>query len=133
MDTKEIARSWFANIDRKNFGALEALLDPEHRFASPMTPAPVGPKEHLGMIQAMTGAFTGEHHLELVLADGHHAVVRGRWKGRHTGTFNGIAATNNAVEFTFIDILELRNGKVGREAFEMNLGTLLQQIGAVAG
>lgn len=51
--------------------------------------------------------------------------------GTHTGEFNGIAATGNTVEFTFVDILHVVNGKVVKEHFELNPMTFMQQIGAM--
>lgn len=130
MDNKTLAKKWFSSIDKHDWSVIEGLMDAEHRFVNPMTPAPIGPKEHLGVMQGMTSAFAGEHILDLVLSDGQHAVVRGRWKGRHTGNFNGLAATGKNVEFTFTDIFQVRDNKVVNEYFEMNPGSLMQQIGA---
>jgi predicted ester cyclase len=131
MTNKEIAKTWFASIDQQNFDRIKFLMDARHTFANPMTPTPIGPDEHIGMMQMMTSGFTGEHHLDLILEDHDHAVVRGRWKGKHTGEFNGLPATGKPVEFTFIDIFEIVNEKVRRETFEMNPMTIMVQIGAV--
>lgn len=131
MTNKEIAMAWFANIDKNNFDGVKNLMDSNHSFQNPMTPAPVGIDQHIGMMQMMTSAFSGAHILELIIEDEGHAVVKGRWKGTHTGEFNGIPATNKPVEFTFIDIFEIVNGKVRKEAFEMNPMSIMQQIGAV--
>lgn len=131
MTNKDIAKSWFAAIDKKDFAALKKLLAPDHQFHNPMTPQPLGVDEHIGMIQQMTSAFSGEHKLTLLVADDSHVAVRGRWTGKHTGEFNGIPATGKPVDFTFTDILEIKNGKVSREAFEMNPMTFMSQIGAM--
>ena len=131
MTNKEIAKAWFAAIDKKDYSTIKNLMHPEHRFHNPMTSAPIGVDEHIGMMQNMNSAFTGEHRLELILEEGNHVAVHGRWKGTHTGEFNGIPATNNPVEFTFTDIFEIVNGKVRKEAFELNPMTLMVQIGAV--
>ncbi len=96
-----------------------------------MTPQPLGPDEHIGMMQQMTSSFAGKHELTLLVEDSTHIAVRGRWTGKHTGEFNGIPATGNPVDFTFIDIFEIKNGKVAREAFEMNPMTMMAQIGAM--
>lgn len=131
MDPKTFAKTWFANIDKQNWAGVEQMIDEKHRFHDPMTPAPVGKEEHLGMMKGMTAAFTGEHELMLVMAEGDHVAVSGRWKGTHTGEFNGIAATGNKVEFTFVDILHVVNGKVVKEHFELNSMVFMQQIGAM--
>jgi predicted ester cyclase len=130
MTNKEIAKAWFAGIDKNDFNSVKELMHPDHKFYNPMTPAPAGIDEHLGLMQMMTSAFSGEHKLELVIEDQNHAVVRGRWKGKHTGEFNGIGATGQPVEFTFTDIFEIVDGKVRREAFEMNPMSIMMQIGS---
>jgi len=131
MTNKEITKAWFAAIDKKDFNTIKGLMHPDHKFHNPMTPSPISIDEHIGMMQMMTSAFTGEHKLELLLEDGNHAVVHGKWVGTHTGEFNGILATNKPVEFTFTDIFEIVDGKVRKEAFELNPMTMMVQIGAV--
>jgi predicted ester cyclase len=130
MDTKELAQRWFAHIDAKDLAALKGLLDPRHSFKNPMTPAPVGGEEHLGMIRMMTSALEGEHILDRLVAEGGYVAVSGRWRGSHTGEFNGIPATGNQVEFTFVDVLHFENGKLTDEHMEMNPMAIMAQIGA---
>ena|SRR5688500_18276107 len=131
MTNKEIAKAWFSAIDSKKFEAVKTLMDSKHTFQNPMTPAPVGIEEHLGMMQMMTSAFEGEHVLEQILTEGEYVTVRGKWQGKHTGDFNGIAPTGNNVRFTFMDIFHVVNGKVVEEYFEMNPMAIMAQIGAV--
>jgi predicted ester cyclase len=131
MTNKEIAKAWFAAIDQNHFDGVKKLMNDNHSFHNPMTPTPAGVNEHLGMMQMMTGAFAGKHHLDLVLSEGEYVTVRGTWKGKHTGEFNGVPATGNPVQFTFIDIFHVVNGKVTEEYFEMNPMAIMAQIGAV--
>ena len=130
MTNKELAKKWYGLIDAKDLAGLQGLLDPRHRFQNPMTPAPVGVDEHIGMMQMMTSALKGGHVLEKLLAEGDYVTVGGRWKGTHVGEFNGIPATGNRVEFTFIDILHFENGKLTDEHLEMNPMAIMAQIGA---
>lgn len=129
MINKDFAKAWFKAIDNKDFSTLKSLMATDHLFYNPMTPEPCGPEQHIGMMQMMTSSFSGEHVLNLLVADDDHVVVRGTWQGKHTGEFNGMSATGKPVTFTFIDILEIRNGKVAREAFEMNPMAIMAQIG----
>jgi len=131
MTNKEIANAWFAAIDAKDFDTVKSLTGHNHSFENPMTPAPVGGDQHVEMIQMLTSALEGQHRLDLVLSDGDYVTVRGRWKGRHVGEFNGIPASNKPVEFTFIDIFHVSDGKVQEEYFEMNPMSIMMQIGAV--
>jgi predicted ester cyclase len=131
MTNKEMIQTWFANIDANNFEGVKNLMDSRHKFHNPMTAAPVGINEHIGMMQMMTTAFKGQHHLDLVITEGNHLVVKGYWTGKHAGTFNGIPASDKTVTFTWIDIFEIVNGKVVTEYFEMNPMSIMQQISAV--
>ena len=130
MNPKDFARRWFAHIDARDFAALKGLLDPRHSFRNPMTPAPVGVEEHLGMLESMTTALQGAHVLDRLVVEGDYVAVSGRWQGRHVGEFNGIPATGNKVEFTFMDMLHFENGKLTDEHLEMNPMAILGQIGA---
>jgi steroid delta-isomerase-like uncharacterized protein len=130
MTNKDIAKAWFAAMDKKDFAAIKKLMASDHQFYNPMTPQPLGPDQHIGMMQQMVSAFSGEHKLTLLIEDGSHVAVRGRWVGTHTGEFNGVPATHKPVDFTWTDIMEIKDGKVAREAFEMNPMTFMAQIGA---
>lgn len=131
MIPKDFITTWFAHIDAKNFDGLKDMMDKKHQFANPMTPAPVGSEQHLGMMQMMTSSFDGKHLLDVVLSDGEWVTARGRWTGTHIGEFNGIPATGNKVEFSWIDMMHIVNGKVVEEYFEMNPMAIMQQVGAV--
>jgi predicted ester cyclase len=79
----------------------------------------------------MMSAFTGGHRIEQILSEGEWVVTRGRWVGTHTGEFNGIPATGNKVNFTFMDTMHVVNGKLAEEFMEWNAMTLMTQIGAI--
>jgi predicted ester cyclase len=131
MTPKEFITTWFAHIDGKKFDSLKNLMDNNHRFNNPMTPAPIDRDQHLGMIQMMTASFDGKHVLDKVVTEGDWVTARGRWTGKHTGEFNGIPATGKPVEFSWIDMMHIVNGKVVEEYFEMNPMAISSQIGAV--
>lgn len=130
MTNKEIVKAWFDSIDKKKFETVKELMDKNHVFHNPMTPAPIGQEQHLGMMNMMTSSFNGKHELELFIEEKNYVTVRGKWVGLHTGEFNGIPATNKKVEFTFIDIFHIENGKVAEEYFEMNPMAIMSQISA---
>src|SRR4051812_4376345 len=130
MTNAAIAKAWFAAIDRNDYDEIRRLVHPAHKFYNPMTPMPAGIDEHIGMMQMMASAFSGEHKLELIIEDEHYAVVRAKLIANHTGNFNGIAPTGKPVEITFIDIFEIEEGKVRKEILEMNPMSIMVQIGA---
>jgi steroid delta-isomerase-like uncharacterized protein len=131
MTNKELVTEWFAAIDRKDFNAVKKLMSPSHKFRNSMTPTPIGVDEHIGMMQMMTSAFTGSHSFNVTFGDNDHWAVSGKWSGTHTGEFNGIPATGNKVEFYFVDLFHIVDGKVENEHMELNPMTFMAQIGAV--
>jgi predicted ester cyclase len=132
MTNKEIAKAWFADIDSNNFDGVKTLMDSRHAFHNPMTLEPAGKDQHIGMMQMMTTSFKGQHHVELLISEGEYVTVKGKWSGTHAGEFNGVPATNKHVEFSFIDIFRIINGKVTDEYFEMNPMSIMMQIGPVS-
>ena len=70
--------------------------------------------------------------IEDTIADGDKVVTRWRFRGVHTGEFQGIAPTGNEVNFTGIIITRFQDGKAVEEWEEADLLSLLQQLGAIA-
>jgi steroid delta-isomerase-like uncharacterized protein len=131
MTPKEFAEKWFKTIDAKDYDGLKRLMADNHQFTNPATPNTLNVNEHIGMIEGMMSAFAGNHHIEQLISEGEWVVIRGRWKGTHTGEFNGIPATGNAIDFSFVDIMHVVNGKLTEENMEWSLFTLLSQVGAM--
>ena len=131
MTNIEIVKAWFAAIDAKDFATLKDLMDSNLKFRNPMTPEPIGADEHLKLIEMTTSALDGKHVLNLIFADNDHVAVSAKWIGKHTGEFNGIPATGKPVEFYFVDIFHVVNGKIMNEHMELNPMIIMQQIGAV--
>jgi predicted ester cyclase len=128
MTAKEFITNWFAYIDAKKFDAIANMMHSKHTFVNPMTPEPGNKDMHLGMIQMMTGAFDGAHTLHHIVDQGEWVSATGTWSGTHTGEFNGIKATGNKVEFTFLDLMHVVNGKVTDEYFTMDAEGMMKQI-----
>ena len=129
MVPKEFIKTWFANIDANRFDDLEKMLDSSHKFVNPMTPGPADKQQHLDMIRMMTSSFSkNKHHLDVVLSDGEWVAARGRVTCTHTGDFNGVPPTSRTIEFSWIDVMHVVNGKLKEEYFEMNPMAIMQQI-----
>lgn len=129
MTAKDFIQKWFANIDANRYDELEKMMDASHQFNNPMTPAPANKDQHLGMIKMMSTTFTeNKHHLDVIVGEGDWVTARGRVACKHTGEFNGVPATNKNIEFSWIDVMHVVNGKVKEEYFEMNPMSIMQQI-----
>ena len=130
MTNKEIAKTWFAAMDANEFDSVKKLMDKQHLFHNPMSPAPLGPDEHIGMMQQMMSALEGKHQVDLLIGEGEYVTVKGQWSGKHTGELMGVPASGKAVRFSWIDIFHVVNGKVVDEYYEFNPMSLMTQIGA---
>lgn len=68
--------------------------------------------------------------IEDCIAQGDKATARCTVRAKHTGHGLGINATNNAVEFTGICIVQVRDGKIVEAWNNFDFMSLNQQIGA---
>ena len=71
--------------------------------------------------------------VEDLLADGDKVIERTTAVASHTGDFNGIPATGNQVTWTELHIYRLEDGKIAELWSEIDLLTLLVQLGAIPG
>lgn len=62
------------------------------------------------------------------VAEGDEVVTRKSYSGTHQGTFLGVPATGNAIEFAVIDILKLRNGQCVEHWARPDMVDLLDQL-----
>lgn len=131
MTNEDIAKAWFEAIDVGDFESLKKLIDKNHHFHNPMTEKPAGRDQHIELIRNLTSSVTGRHLLDLIISEGEYVAIKGRFKGTHTGKFNNIPATKRPVEFSWIDIFHIVDGKVADEYFEFNPSTILNQISAL--
>jgi steroid delta-isomerase-like uncharacterized protein len=56
------------------------------------------------------------------------AVAETTWRGTHVGTFAGIAATHQPVEFTVAVVIEFRDGLMAGERFYWDTAGLARQL-----
>jgi len=64
------------------------------------------------------------------IAEGDKVVTRWRIQGSHQGTLWGVVATGNPINYSGISINRLENGKIVEEWCELDLLTIMTQIGA---
>ena len=64
-----------------------------------------------------------------LIAEGDKVVARITMTGTHTGDFWGLAATGNAVNFTGIYVVRIRDGKIAEHWGEEDGISLMQQLG----
>ena len=121
MSKKQLVRILYEEItNHREFERLPSIMSDS--FA----------REYQDAVQILLGGFPDVvFTVHDLVGEGERVVVRWRWKGKHTGTFRGIAPTGTTVENDGVVIYEFAHGKLAR-SFTINdrLG-LLQTLGVV--
>ncbi len=90
---------------------------------------PEGMKELVGLFRT---AFPDMRMSpEAVFAEGDVVIGRGVWEGTHQGPFQGIPPTSAQVRVPYIDIWRIEDGKFAETWVQMDMLSLMQQIGAL--
>jgi predicted ester cyclase len=104
------------------------LIAPEFRSHNPRVPP--GPQGLEVFARAFIDGFADfAGSIREVVAEGDKVVVWIDWRGTHTGTFAGVAATGRHIEFSTVEIFRFADGKlaehwdvVDRLALQTGLG-----------
>jgi steroid delta-isomerase-like uncharacterized protein len=89
-----------------------------------------GISEYAGRIKEMQGAFDDfELSEDLLVVEGDTCAGQYRWSGKHTGTFQGIAPTNESIETTSIALMKMDDGKLGEMWIYGDSMGLMRQLG----
>lgn len=103
-----------------------------HHFTDPRLPPGREALKALGMV--VSTGFPDVHvTVEDLLVDGDKLVERTTAQGTHKGDFNGIPATDKSVTWTEIHIYRVEDGKICELWSEIDMLSLLMQIGAIPG
>jgi steroid delta-isomerase-like uncharacterized protein len=91
-----------------------------------------GRDTYLGIVAANSAAFPDlRWTVEDMVAEGDTVAVRYTMTGTHQGTFTGVAATGTAVRAESMTFYRLADGKIVEEHAQLDMLSLLQQMGAV--
>jgi steroid delta-isomerase-like uncharacterized protein len=93
-----------------------------------------GPDTYLGVVAANAAAFPDlVWTVDDMVADGDTVAIRYTMKGTHRGDFAGVKATGKAVTAQSMAFYRLADGKIVEERAQLDMLSLLQQMGAVPG
>ena len=91
-----------------------------------------GPAGFKKIIQDFLDGFPDMHiHIAELTGDEDVVATRGEWTGTHSGNFMGIPATGKNVKVKFIDMWRLENGKAVENWVQMDMMSLMQQLGVM--
>jgi steroid delta-isomerase-like uncharacterized protein len=129
---KRIMERWTTEfLPHGNAALAEELISPDivMHFAGQQQQ---GRDTYLGIVAANSAAFPDlRWTVEDMVAEGDTVAVRYTMTGTHQGTFAGVAATGTAVRAESMTFYRLADGKIVEEHAQLDMLSLLQQMGAV--
>lgn len=118
-------------LNQGRFSAMDELLTDDFEFTLPTMPALRGKDALRGYVSLLRQAFTGvRFEVERESAGDDRVALRWRITGTHTGEFNGVPGSGNAVDEYGIDFFEFWGGKIKAVHVVANQLGLTQQITA---
>ncbi len=110
----------------------DKLLAAEFVDHNPMPGQPPGPAGFKDWMRAARAAFPDlTATVQDLVASSERLAARVRYRGTHSGTFLGIAATGREVDFEAFHFARFRNGRIVEWWGTADLLGALRQIGAV--
>ena len=133
-NVEALARGLYAELDAAlrsgNLGLLDAVIADDAIDHDPMPGQPPGLAGIKAAFSSLRTPFSDVRWiLDEVFVAGDRAVCRLTVDSRHTGTFQGIAATGREVRQRGIDILRFKGGKLTDRWGRFDEAGLLRQIG----
>lgn len=128
-----IRRGFEEGMNQRKLQVFEAIMAPNYVNHDMPAPGP-GPEGFRAVVGMFFEAFPDMRiTLDDVIGEGEKVVTRGHWVGTHKGAFMGVPATGKSVNVKFMDMWRLENGKAVENWVQMDLLSLMQQLGAVPG
>jgi predicted ester cyclase len=131
---KAVVRALLEGADRNDISILDETVEPDYADHNP--PPFQGPATGIeGAREAFTVAtkiFTDwSHEVVEQFSDGDYVITRVIGRGKHTGDFLGIPASNKDVQMEGIAIHRIVDGKIVEHWGQVDAMGLMMQIGAV--
>ncbi len=128
---KQLVLRWKEEIwNRRNVGAIDESFAPDYVGHIAGVPGPV--RGRAGLKQLVAGylaAFDIHDTPEFLVAEGDMVVIHDTYRFKHTGEFQGIAATGKEATLTGTDIYRVADGKFVEQWVEADMLSLMQQLG----
>jgi predicted ester cyclase len=132
-DNESVVRRWIEAYNERDRQAEADLLAPGYVAHVPGAP---GPLVGLEAWRQFSGSFAEAFpDLRLMVEDifsaGEMVAARVAFRGTHQGEFQGMLPTGKEVAFSSIEINRVVGGKVEEHWVELDLLSLMQQLGAI--
>ena len=129
---KTLVKRFFDEIvNGRKLAVIDEIIHPEyinHGFPFPAK----GPDAMRAITEMIVGAFPDmKITVQKVIEDGATVATCGYWEGAHKGPFMNIPATGKTVKVEYVDVWDIKDGKLFENWVQMDFVGLLQKIGAM--
>ena len=136
MTHAEFTKRWFDEVwNNKNADAIDEMFAENgvaNGIANPDGSTVVGPADYKPFHQNFVNAFPDLHiTVEDSVTEGDKIAVRCRVNATHCGEGIGVTPCNTPVEFTFMTIVRLENGKIAEAWNNVDFFEMYKQLGAL--
>jgi predicted ester cyclase len=117
-------------FNQRHYAAADTYVARDFHSHNPQVPpGPEGIKTFARQFGDAFADFRGE--VRELVAEGDKVMMWIRWQGRHTGTFAGVPATGNAIEFDTVEIFRIRDRQLVEHWDIADRLALLRTMGAL--
>lgn len=130
MAIEDIAREYVEAWNSRAFDRLESLVSDDAEIIDFDGSSGRGPTGVRAQAELYANAFPdGKIEITRIIAAGETAVVEQVGRGKNDGPFGDVPATHKTAELPFVNVLDIRDGKIVRDRQYGDTATMLQQLG----
>ena len=133
-ENKQLVRRWFEEVWNNGRSELIEEMFDENGIAHGLSDDPAkpikGPKDYTPFYTLFREAFPNmKIVIEDMVAEGDKVTARCSVRGKHEGSFRGIAPTQSPVDFTGMTIVRIADGKIVEAWNNFDFMTMNKQVG----
>jgi steroid delta-isomerase-like uncharacterized protein len=131
-ENKALVYRFHEGFNTQNLDLSAAVVAPDVVVKGVPAGLPAGLEGLRGMGMAFIAAFPDGHtEVEGVIAEGDTVVAWGTFTGTQRGEFMGIPATGRRVQYDWMSLDRIANGKIVEHRIQQDNLTMMQQLGLV--
>ncbi|MFG2821345.1 ester cyclase [Kitasatospora sp. NPDC048365] len=129
---KELAMRFFAVANGPDDVMIDSFVAADYHDHDPGAPMQSQSREDLKrQMEMWRGAFDFTMNVEDMMAEGDQVCCRWSLRGKHTGEFMGLPATDKVVEVTGTTMMRFKDGMLAESWWQWDNAGMLRQLGLI--
>jgi steroid delta-isomerase-like uncharacterized protein len=129
---KSLVKRFNDAFDHGDFEGMKACVSADVIATASGAPGPMKFDAFVALGKVFVDAFSQSRHIVAdQICEGDIVATRASWSAVHTGSFNGIPASNRPVKVDMVVFDHIKNGKIVAHHGSFDIMALLSQIGAM--